>query len=92
MYRAGLRIFGTPLAADEIAAFVKMTAGPDPIDALAKRLSHRPGTVPFSGSLKSGPTTFRVLLPSSPIFIKTMPKAPWFFRKQTSAELSGLCF
>jgi beta-lactamase regulating signal transducer with metallopeptidase domain len=64
VYRAGLRIFGTPLAADEIEAFVN-DRGPDPIDALAKRLAQRAGTKAFAGSLKSAPTKFRVL-PADP--------------------------
>jgi hypothetical protein len=62
VYRAGMELFGTPLAADEIAAFVN-DRGPDALDSLAKRLARRAGTIPFAGALTSGPTRFRVLPP-----------------------------
>jgi hypothetical protein len=64
VYRAGLRIFGTPLTADEIASFVS-DRDPNAIESLAKRLAQRAGTTAFTGSLQSGETKFRVL-PADP--------------------------
>jgi hypothetical protein len=63
-YRAGMDFFGTPLSANEIAAFVS-DREPNALDSLAKRLAKHPGVKPFSGSLRSGPTKFRVLPPDS---------------------------
>ena len=60
VYRAGREIFGTPLSAAEIKAFVS-DRDPSALDSLANRFSHRAGTTPCSGSLQSGPTRFRVL-------------------------------
>ena len=45
VYRAGLELFGTPLSAEEIAAFIS-DREPTALDALAKRLAHRPGLAP----------------------------------------------
>jgi beta-lactamase regulating signal transducer with metallopeptidase domain len=64
VYRAGLELFGTPLSAEEIAAFVS-DHQPSALDSLAKRLAQRPGLSAFSGVLTSGPTRFRVL-PADP--------------------------
>ena len=63
-YRAGMELFGTPVSAKEIAAFV---SDPEPtaLDTLAKRLANRRGTSPFAGNLTSGATRFRVL-PADP--------------------------
>ncbi len=64
VYRAGLELFGTPLAEEEIAAFVS-DREPTALAALANRLAHRPGLTPSAGGLTSGPTKFRVL-PADP--------------------------
>jgi beta-lactamase regulating signal transducer with metallopeptidase domain len=64
VYRAGLALFGTPLSAEEIAAFV-FDREPAALDSLAKRLAKRPGLASAAGELTSGPTSFRVL-PADP--------------------------
>jgi len=64
LYRVALDLFGTPLGAEENAAFVA-DREPNALDSLAKRLAHRAGLTPYSGSLTSGPTKFRVL-PADP--------------------------
>ena len=49
VYRAGMDLFGTPLSAEEIAAFVEdreRTA----LEGLAERLSRRPGLIASSGA------------------------------------------
>ncbi len=79
VYRAGREIFGTPLSAEEIAAFVS-DRDPGALDSLANRFAHRAGTTPGTGSLQSGPTRFQVL-PADPdateknhAASKTLPK------------------
>jgi beta-lactamase regulating signal transducer with metallopeptidase domain len=62
VYRAGLEVFGTPLTAEEINAFVT-DREPTAMDSMAKRFAKRPGITPFAGDLTSGPTKFRVLPP-----------------------------
>lgn len=58
--RAIRDFFGNAPTADELTAF-KNDASPEALDALAKRLAERTGFESFSGLLKSGPTTFKVL-------------------------------
>jgi hypothetical protein len=60
VYRAGMAIFGTPLAKEEIAAFVE-DHDAAALDALATRFAKRPGTNAASGELTSAPTKFKVL-------------------------------
>lgn len=62
LYRVALDLFGTPLGADETAAFL-VDREPRALEALAKRLVRRPGVASCTGSLTSGPTKFRVLPP-----------------------------
>jgi beta-lactamase regulating signal transducer with metallopeptidase domain len=64
LYRVAMELFGTPVSAEINDSFVN-DRGPDALDSLAKRLHDRTGTTPFTGSLVSGPTTFRVL-PTDP--------------------------
>ncbi|MEX0641105.1 MAG: hypothetical protein WD468_00310 [Pirellulales bacterium] len=64
LYHIALDLFGTPLSAEETAAFVADRA-PTALDSLAKRLAHRSGLTPYTGSLQSGATKFRVL-PADP--------------------------
>ena len=64
LYRVAMDLFGTPLGAEENAAFVA-DREPNALDALAERLVHRAGLTAYSGSLVSGPTKFRVL-PADP--------------------------
>ncbi len=52
-------IFHTDATAGEIAAFVA-DREPDALESLAKRLAGRSDLTPFSGSLQSGTTKFRV--------------------------------
>ncbi|MEX2286164.1 MAG: M56 family metallopeptidase [Planctomycetaceae bacterium] len=58
--RAIRELFGTAATPEETATFVSDPA-PDALDSLAKRLAQRVGITPFTGSLQSGPTKFRVL-------------------------------
>lgn len=58
--RAVRELFGTAPTAEETAAFLA-DRNPNALDTLSKRLAQRTGITPFSGTLKSGPTTFRVL-------------------------------
>jgi beta-lactamase regulating signal transducer with metallopeptidase domain len=60
LYRIEMELFGTPLGEDETAAFVA-DREPGAIDALARRLARRAEVRPFSGSVQSAPTRFRVL-------------------------------
>ena len=60
LYRAGLELFGMLLTPEEHDAFVP-DRQPNALDSLAKRLANRAGCSPFTGTLKSGPTKFRVL-------------------------------
>jgi hypothetical protein len=60
LYRIAIELFGTPLDDEENAAFVA-DRGLGAIDSLARRLARRAEVTPFSGSLQSAPTTFRVL-------------------------------
>jgi hypothetical protein len=62
--RAVRDLFGTAPTLEEAAAFVRDRA-PDGSEALAKHLAKRAGTSSFTGTLQSGPTTFRVL-PADP--------------------------
>lgn len=64
LYRVALDLFGTPVGAEIIGSFVD-DREPTALDSLAQRLHDRPGTVAFTGSLISGPTTFRIL-PADP--------------------------
>jgi hypothetical protein len=64
LYHVAMDLFGTPLGADDRAAFIA-DQGPGALDSLAKRLAHHAGLTPYSGSLTSGPTKFRVL-PADP--------------------------
>jgi hypothetical protein len=64
LYRVALELFGTPVSDEIVSSFVadqQSTA----LDSLAKRLAERAGLTPFSGSLQSATTTFRVL-PADP--------------------------
>ena len=65
VYRAGMDLFGTPLAEAELAAFVS-DRQPAALDSLARRLANRPNFTPCSGALQSAPTRFRVL-PADPL-------------------------
>lgn len=58
--RAIRDLFGTAPSSEETATFVADRA-PDALDALAKRLARRAGATPFTGTLQSGETKFRVL-------------------------------
>ena len=58
--RAVRDLFGTAPTPEEAATFVADRA-PDAMGALAKRLAQRAGTTPFTGTLQSGETKFRVL-------------------------------
>jgi len=58
--RAIRDLFGTAPSPEETVTFVADRA-PDAMDALAKRLARRAGTAPFTGTLQSGETKFRVL-------------------------------
>lgn len=60
LYRVAMDLFGTPLAKEYNEAFIA-DRNANAFETLADRLTERPGTVPFTGSLKSGPTTFRVV-------------------------------
>ncbi|HSG68953.1 MAG TPA: hypothetical protein VLA12_00985, partial [Planctomycetaceae bacterium] len=60
LYRVAMELFGTPVSAEITDSFVN-DREPTALDSLAKRLHDRTGTTPFTGSLVSGPTTFRVL-------------------------------
>jgi hypothetical protein len=62
LYHVAMDLFGTPLGAEDRAAFIA-DQGPGALDSLAKRLAHHAGLTPYSGSLTSGPTKFRVLPP-----------------------------
>jgi hypothetical protein len=53
-------LFGVPPTAQEVAAFVADNK-PAAFESLAKRLATRSGQNTFRGSLKSGPTKFRVI-------------------------------
>ncbi len=58
--RAMRDLFGTAPKPEETATFVADRT-PGAFDALASRLAGRAGISPFTGSLQSGPTKFRVL-------------------------------
>jgi len=58
--RAMRNLFGTAPTPEETATFVADRT-PDAMDALAKRLARRAGTTPYTGTLQSGETKFRVL-------------------------------
>ena len=58
--RAVRELFGIAPTVEETAAFVA-DAAPNAMDSLAKRLAQRAGLTPFTGSLQSGATKFRVL-------------------------------
>ncbi len=60
LYRVAMELFGNPVSSEINDSFVN-DREPTALDSLAKRLRDRPGTTPFTGSLVSGPTTFRVL-------------------------------
>jgi beta-lactamase regulating signal transducer with metallopeptidase domain len=60
LYRIAIELFRTPVGEDETAAFVA-DREPTALDALAQRLANRAEATPFTGSLQSAPTTFRVL-------------------------------
>ena len=57
-------LFQSRATPEEIATFVA-DREPNALESLANRLAHRPGLKPFSGSLQSGPTRFRVIAPDS---------------------------
>lgn len=59
VYHVGLDL-GTSHS-DEITNAFLADRSPDALDALARRLVEQSNPVPFAGTLKSGPTTFRVL-------------------------------
>ncbi len=79
LYRLALELFGTPVDEEETAAFVAdRDAGA--LDSLAKRLARRTEVAPFTGSLQSGPTKFRVL-PADPDAAKrprTVSNPGWY--------------
>jgi beta-lactamase regulating signal transducer with metallopeptidase domain len=58
--RAVHDLFGAAPTAEETAAFVA-DREPNALDTLLRRLAQRPALTPFSGSLQSADTTFRVL-------------------------------
>jgi beta-lactamase regulating signal transducer with metallopeptidase domain len=60
--RVAMELFGKPVSEEITGAFVADTT-PGALDSLAKRLAGRLGLTPFSGSLESAPTKFRVLPP-----------------------------
>lgn len=62
LYRVAMDLFGTPLSAEDIGDFL-VDRQPGALDSLAERLARRPGVIPFTGSLQSAPTKFRVLPP-----------------------------
>jgi beta-lactamase regulating signal transducer with metallopeptidase domain len=63
--RMAVEFFRTPVGEEEFAAFVP-DRDPAPLDSLSHRLAKRTDLVtPFTGSLQSAPTTFRVL-PADP--------------------------
>jgi hypothetical protein len=64
--------FGTAPTAEETAAFLA-DREPTALDSLAKRLAHRAGVTPFTGSLTSGPTRFHVLPADPDASIKPRP-------------------
>jgi BlaR1 peptidase M56/Protein of unknown function (DUF1549)/WD40-like Beta Propeller Repeat len=64
LYRVAMELFGTPVSEEINAAFVA-DREPTALDSLAKRLAHRPGLTPYTGSLQSAPTKFGVL-PADP--------------------------
>ena len=57
-------LFQSRATPEEIATFVA-DREPNALESLANRLAQRPGLKPFSGSLQSGPTRFRVIAPDS---------------------------
>jgi hypothetical protein len=57
-------LFQSRATPEEIATFVS-DREPNALESLANRLAQRPGLKPFSGSLQSGPTRFRVIAPDS---------------------------
>ena len=58
-------LFNAAPTPEEIAAFVT-DKSPDAVDALEKRLLHRPGIAPFAGTLAPGEIKFRVT-PADPV-------------------------
>ena len=60
VYQVSLDLFGTSLAEEYTKDFLA-DRKPGSLDRLAERLALHDRIVPFTGSLKSGPTTFRVL-------------------------------
>ena len=58
--RAIRDLFGTPPSSEENVTFLS-DRSPNAMDALAKRLARRAGATPFTGTLQSGETRFRVL-------------------------------
>jgi len=66
-------VFYSDVTAGEIAAFVA-DREPDALESLARRLASRSNLTPFSGSLQSGPTKFRVT-PADPLAPKP-PESP----------------
>ena len=57
-------LFQSRATPEEIVTFVA-DREPNALESLANRLAQRPGLKPFSGSLQSGPTRFRVIAPDS---------------------------
>src|SRR5262249_45391564 len=60
VYRAGMELFGTPISAEEITAFVS-DGKTNALESLAERLAKSTYVTPASGSLTSGATRFRVV-------------------------------
>ena len=60
VYQVSLDLFGTSLAEEYTKDFLA-DRKPGSLDRLVERLALHDRIVPFTGSLKSGPTTFRVL-------------------------------
>jgi hypothetical protein len=62
--RAMRNLFGAAPTTDATTAFTA-DASPDALDSLAKRLAQHPGLTPFTRTLTSGTTKFRIL-PADP--------------------------
>ncbi len=60
LYRMAIELFRTPVDEEENVVFVA-DRGPNALDSLAQRLARIAHVTPFSGSLQSAPTRFRVV-------------------------------
>lgn len=80
VYHVGLDL-GTSHS-DEITKAFLADRSPDALDTLARRLVEQSSPIPFAGTLKSGPTTFRVL----PAARKTVESGSGSAAKTSSSE------